>query len=95
MGRLLHWHLCKAGHRYGTGPAKFSGDIALTSTPDNEVVSQSQGRTRFRPALGAMAELSWKHWSLSLEAAGPTYQSDEYEVNVEDVSLNLGYRLVF
>jgi len=42
-----------------------------------------------------MAELSWKHWSLSLEAAGPTYQSDEYEVNVEDVSLNLGYRLVF
>ena len=85
----------RLGVGLGLGLAKFSGDVALTSTADDEIVTQTQGRTRFKPAAGVMAELSWKHWSLALEAAGPNYQSDEYETNVEDVSLNLGYRLMF
>ncbi|MBT8119422.1 MAG: hypothetical protein KJN89_06850 [Gammaproteobacteria bacterium] len=85
----------RIGGGLGAGIATFSGNIALTSTPDNEVISQSQGRTKLKPALGLIAELSYKHWSLALSAAGPGYDSDDFVSNVEDFSLNFGYRLMF
>lgn len=85
----------RIGGGLGVGIATYSGNLALTSTPDNEIVSQSQGRTNLKPVLGFMIELSLKHWSLSLSTAGPSYETDDFQSNVEDLSLNVGYRFMF
>ena len=85
----------RIGGGLGAGLATYSGNLALTSTPDNEIVSQSQGRTNLKPVLGFMIELSLKHWSLLLSTAGPSYESDGFKSNVEDLSLNVGYRFMF
>lgn len=85
----------RLGIGLGAGTARFNGDVLLTSTADNEPVTVSQHRTRLTTATSFMLEAFWHHWGISMQYASPVYETDQYNINVEDVSVNLGYYLVF
>ena len=85
----------RAGAGLGAGIARFNGDIILTSTASDEIISLQQSRTRITPATSFMLEANWYHWGVTLQFAGPNYQTDDYDITVEDASISLGYRLVF
>ncbi|MGB5396548.1 MAG: hypothetical protein WBN96_05315 [Gammaproteobacteria bacterium] len=85
----------RAGLGLGLGVARFNGDVLLTSTAANERLALEQKGTSVTFATSLIIESHWQNWGLTFNYAGPVYEADGYQVNVEDVSINLGYQFVF
>lgn len=85
----------RIGIGIGAGIANFDGDVVLTTSPANDVVQLEQTGTEITSATSLIIEGHWRNWGLTIQYAGPVYETDEYQINVEDVSVNLGYQFVF
>lgn len=85
----------RLGFGLGLGFTKFNGDIILTESIDQERLDLSSKASRLRVASGIILETRWNHWGLSLSVAGPSFENDSYEVQVQDTAIHLGYSFVF
>lgn len=85
----------RVGIGIGAGVARFRGDVRLTDSPTQDVVTLNQGGASLTFAGSFTAEAHWNHWGLTLSVAGPTYETDAYTYNIEDIAVNLGYQFVF
>ena len=94
-GNYLSGKYARAGFGIGAGIARFNGDVILTSTATNETVSLNRSGTDITAATSVMIEGHWHGWGLTLQYAGPVYETSQYQITVEDVSINLGYQFVF
>ncbi len=94
-GNYLSGKYVRLGLGLGAGIASFDGEVILTSTPTNEVVSVDRRSRDITAATSVMLEAHWYHWGLTIQAASPVYETDEYQISVEDISINLGYQFVF
>ncbi len=85
----------RVGIGLGAGVARFSGNVQLTDSAAQDIVSLSQGGASVTFASSFIAEAHWHSWGLTLNVAGPSYETDAFTYNVEDISVNLGYQFVF
>jgi len=85
----------RLGIGVGLGITKFSGDIILTESIDQPRLDLNSERSELRVASGVILETRWNHWGLSVSVAGPSFENDDYEVQVQDTAIHLGYSFVF
>jgi len=85
----------RIGIGVGLGLTRFNGEVLLSGPSGNETVSLSDTRTKLKAATSFILESRWNHWGIRLSVAGPTQETEEYNIQVEDVALNLGYSFVF
>lgn len=85
----------RLGFGVGLGFTKFSGDIILTESTDQQRLDLSSEASELRIASGIILETRWNHWGLSLSVAGPSFETDDYEIQVQDTAIHLGYSFVF
>jgi hypothetical protein len=85
----------RIGAGLGAGFARFNGDVVLTSTNNNESVTLKRDSTDITFATSLIVEAFWEHFGLTLQYAAPRYETSDYAISVEDISLSLGYNLVF
>ncbi|MFW2372829.1 MAG: hypothetical protein ACN4GM_06865 [Gammaproteobacteria bacterium] len=85
----------RLGIGLGLGVTKFSGDIILTESIDQPRLELNSEHSELRIASGVILESRWNHWGLSLSVAGPSFENNDYEVQVQDTAIHLGYSFVF
>lgn len=85
----------RIGVGLGFGFTRFDGDIILTESNDQERLELSSEASKLRVASSFILETRWNHWGLSLSVAGPSYEKDDYEVQVQSTAIHLGYSFVF
>lgn len=85
----------RIGIGLGLGLMRFDGNVALTGPSGQETISLANRHTNLRVASSFMLEGRWNHWGIVVSAAGPTLETDEYQIQIEDVAINLGYSFVF
>ena len=85
----------RLGFGLGLGFTKFNGDIILTESIDQPRIDASSEASELRIASSFILETRWNHWGLSLSVAGPGFVNDEYEIQVQDTAIHLGYSFVF
>lgn len=94
-GDYVRGTYARLGLGLGVGVAEFNGNILLTSTPGNDNVSLSQSGASVTFASSLVIEGHWNNWGITFQYAGPVYETSDYQFNVEDISVNLGYQFVF
>lgn len=95
FGNYRTGHFARIGAGLGAGFATFDGDVILTSMNNDESVSLSRNSTDITYATSLIVEAFWKHFGLTLHYAAPRYETSDFAISVEDISLSLGYNLVF
>ena len=86
----------RTGIGLGFGVTTFDGDIILTDSGiPNDRITLSHKRTDIQFAASFFIEARKNNWGLIISAAGPTLQENGYEIEVSDVSANLGYSYFF
>lgn len=84
----------RIGLGLGLGMSRFDGDVYLTDATTPERIQVLDHTTRLDIATSAMVEARWHHWGIIITGAGPVYKNHDYEYQVEDVSISLGYAFV-
>ena len=85
----------RIGVGLGLGLMRYKGNVELDGPSGQETITLSDDRTKLRIASSFMLESRWNHWGIIISAAGPTLENDTYQIQVEDVAINLGYSFVF
>ncbi|MCW8956012.1 MAG: hypothetical protein OQL09_03950 [Gammaproteobacteria bacterium] len=85
----------RLGFGLGLGFTQFNGDIILTESTDQQRLDLSSEASKLRVASSFILETRWNHWGLSLSVAGPSFATNDYEIQVQDTAIHLGYSFVF
>lgn len=85
----------RLGLGVGLGFTRFQGDIILTESSDQQRLDLDSEASKLRVASGIILETRWNHWGLHLSVAGPGFENDGYEIQVQDTAIHLGYSFVF
>lgn len=85
----------RIGIGLGMGMSRFDGNVILIDAVPQELVRVEEHTTRIDLATSAMLEARWHHWGITITGAGPVYKTDDYEYQIEDTTISLGYAFVF
>ena len=85
----------RIGVGLGLGLMRYQGNLTLDGPAGQETITLSDDSTQSKIASSFMLESRWNHWGIIISAAGPTLEKDTYQIQVEDVAINLGYSFVF
>jgi len=85
----------RIGVGLGLGLMRYQGNVTLDGPSGQETITLSDDSTQLKIASSFMLESRWNHWGIIISAAGPTLENDTYQIQVEDVAINLGYSFVF
>jgi hypothetical protein len=85
----------RTGLGLGLGVTKYDGDIILDYPANTAPVSVSSGNYDLKFAGSFYLEGRYRHAGFTLVAAGPSYDDDKYQYNVNDISAYLSYTYYF
>jgi hypothetical protein len=83
----------KLGIGYGLGYLKASGDIIFTR--DNQNTSYSYNINEWGEAFSMMLDSRYKQWIFRIIASGPEITKGDFEYNIFDISIDVGYAFHF
>jgi hypothetical protein len=79
----------------GLGAAKYDGSIILNYPKNTAPVAISNGDYGLKFAASLLLEARYRNWGLTVTAAGPSYEDEQYRYDLTDLSSYVNFTWYF